>query len=459
MSSLPQWPSRTRRGACVSAMQWTRAGILAGAVMAAIAANARAQEMVTLAEAMARARSATPAARALASASAEADARVGEARAGYLPRIDLREMVQRGDQPVFVFSSLLSQRRFAAANFAVAQLNAPSPLTNIRTSLSVEQSIFDGGLTRLAVQGAELSRDIAAAERVGATQDLALAAAQAFVRVLQLEAADRANGAALAAAHSDLERARARRDAGMVTDADVLAVDVHLADVRQRQIATAGDLAVGRMQLADSLGLPLEAPLTLVRPVALPPVPDENALLRDALVARADRQQAELRVSLAENARRAAQARFVPAAAVQAEWEFNGSSWNAQRSSWVFGAQVQVNLFAGFGDAARLAGARHAESRAAAEREQVDRRIEMDVRAAVARLAAARAREEAGRAALSQSRESQRIVRDRYESGLATVTDVLRAAEAALDAESRASAAEMDVILEAVALERARGRL
>jgi len=36
---------------------------------------------------------------------------------------------------------------------------------------------------------------------------------------------------------------------------------------------------------------------------------------------------------------------------------------------------------------------------------------------------------------------------------------VLRAAEAALDAESRASAAEMDVILEAVALERARGRL
>jgi outer membrane protein TolC len=39
------------------------------------------------------------------------------------------------------------------------------------------------------------------------------------------------------------------------------------------------------------------------------------------------------------------------------------------------------------------------------------------------------------------------------------MTDVLRAAEATLDAESRAIAAGMDVILQAVALDRALGRL
>ena len=76
-----------------------------------------------------------------------------------------------------------------------------------------------------------------------------------------------------------------------------------------------------------------------------------------------------------------------------------------------------------------------------------------------ARLLAARAREEAGRAALTQARESQRIIRDRYESGLATVTDVLRAAQATLDAESRATSADTDVILGTVALDRALGRL
>ena len=55
--------------------------------------------------------------------------------------------------------------------------------------------------------------------------------------------------------------------------------------------------------------------------------------------------------------------------------------------------------------------------------------------------------------------ESQRIIRDRYDTGLATATDVLRAAEASLDAASRSTAAEMDVILRTVALDRALGRL
>jgi outer membrane protein TolC len=63
------------------------------------------------------------------------------------------------------------------------------------------------------------------------------------------------------------------------------------------------------------------------------------------------------------------------------------------------------------------------------------------------------------RTALIQARESQRIVRDRYDSGLATIGDVLRAAGAVLDAESRATSAQIDVIIEAVALDRAVGRL
>jgi outer membrane protein TolC len=118
-----------------------------------------------------------------------------------------------------------------------------------------------------------------------------------------------------------------------------------------------------------------------------------------------------------------------------------------------------MNLFRGFADRARMTETSHAQVRAAAEHERVVRRIEVDVRAALAQLTAARARDEAGRAALTQARESQRIIRDRYESGLATVTDVLRAAGATLDAESRATAAEMDVILHTVALDRALGRL
>ena len=283
--------------------------------------------------------------------------------------------------------------------------------------------------------------------------------AQAFVHVLQLEATARATDAAVAASESDRQRARARREVGLVTDADVLAVEVHLADMRQRQIAAAGDLAVARIRLAEAVGLPLNAAVMPVRPASRPTSTDGDALVREALNAHPQRRQADLQQQLADNARRTARAGLLPSIGVQAGWEFNGATLGTQRSSWVVGAEVRLNLFRGFGDTARMAEASHAQVRAAAERERVERRIAVEVRAALAQLAAARAREDAGRAAVAQARESQRIIRDRYEGGLATVTDVLRAAEAALDAESRATAAEMDVIVQTVALDRALGRL
>jgi outer membrane protein TolC len=212
-------------------------------------ALASAQTTLTLDDAMRRAQSATPEARALAAGSLEAAERVRQARAGYLPRIDVVESIQRGDHPVFVFSSLLAQRRFAAGNFAVGALNRPGALTNIRTGVTVDQTVFDGGQSRLGVRRAELGAERAEVVREAASQDLALGAAERFVRVLQLEAFDRAHGAAIDAASSDLARVRDRRDAGLVTSADVLALEVHLAQVRQRQITTSGELEVARIEL------------------------------------------------------------------------------------------------------------------------------------------------------------------------------------------------------------------
>jgi outer membrane protein len=421
--------------------------------------TAFAQTPLTLDDAIRRGQAETADTRALASSIEEATARIQRAQSGYWPRIDLTETVQRGNQPVYVFSSLLSQRRFTAANFAISALNHPDPVTNTRTLVSLEQPVYNAGLTRLGVQAATLERDMATASRDTTRQDLGFRAAQAFVRVLQLEATVRAADAAVAAAESDRQRAHARREAGVVTEADVLAVDVQLADMRQRHIAAAGNLDVGRLQLADAVGLPLTASITPVRPAPRQLPGDGDALVREALARHPQLLQATIQLRLAENGRRTARAGLLPTVGVQGGWEFNGATLGAQQSAWVFGAEVRLNVFRGFADSARTTEAHHAHARALAERERVERRVELGVREALTQLAAARAREEAGRAALRQARESQRIIRDRYEGGLSTVTDVLRAAEAALDAESRATNAEMDVILQTVALDRALGRL
>ena len=431
---------------------------LAGALLVlGVPVTLSGQTMVTLDEAMARARADTPAARAMAAGVSEAIARVTQARARLLPRVDVTESVQRGNEPVFVFSTLLSQRRFTPANFDVQNLNNPAAETNVRTAVAMTQPLYDAAAA-LGVRAAELERDLATVDERTGAQDLALAAARSFVQVLRLEAADRASAAAVAAAESDLGRARQRRDVGLVTDADVLALEVHLADMRQRQIATGGDLVVARLELTEALGLPLDQPIVLVKPSAVVPA-DMASLTRQALDTRPERQQADIQVHLAENDRRLAQAAFLPRVGIDTAWEFNGSRWSTQRSGWIVGARVELNVFNGLPDRARVSAARQAETRSAAERERIERRIEVDVRGAMARVTAARAREAAGRASLAQARESQRIVRDRYDAGLATITDVLRAAESVLNAEARTTAAEMDTILETVALDRAAGRL
>src|SRR6266542_144435 len=102
-------------------LHWMKNTIVSIIVLAALgaAAPASAQTELTLAEAVARARSQNLDVRSAAAAEREAGQRVTEARAGYLPKVDVSESWQRSNQPVFVFSSLLAQRRFTVADFAV----------------------------------------------------------------------------------------------------------------------------------------------------------------------------------------------------------------------------------------------------------------------------------------------------------------------------------------------------
>jgi len=131
--------------------------IVAGLLAALVTVSpAHAQVPLTLQEAIARATAGNLDARIAALAEKEAAHRVDQARAGYLPRVDASETWHRGNQPVFVFGSLLNQRRFTEADFALDALNHPDALDNFRVAVGAEQSIYDGGATRARVRAAEL---------------------------------------------------------------------------------------------------------------------------------------------------------------------------------------------------------------------------------------------------------------------------------------------------------------
>jgi outer membrane protein len=180
-----------------------------------MALPASAQSPLSLSEAIARAKAHNPDAGTAAAAEREAAERVTQVRGGYFPKVDVTESWQRGNNPVFVFSSRLAQRQFTAADFALDALNHPDATDNFRTAVSGEQSLFDRTVSA-NVRAVAIGRDMAATGKRLVDHDLT-AVTDAFGRVLIAAATVRSAAAAVEAARADRELAGNRRDAGRVT--------------------------------------------------------------------------------------------------------------------------------------------------------------------------------------------------------------------------------------------------
>jgi outer membrane protein TolC len=423
-----------------------------------VAQPASAQSPLSLSEAIARAKARNPDAGSAATAEREAAERVTEVRGAYFPRVDITESWQRGTNPVFVFSSRLAQRHFAEADFALDALNHPDATDNFRTAVSIEQSLFDR-TTTANVQAASIGRDMAATGKRLVEQDLTAAVTDAFGRVLIAAATFRSTAVAVETARADRELAGNRRDAGRVTDADVLQLDVYVALTLERQVQATSDERIARARLNQLMGEPLSTTFSLdpTPPAVAIDITHPADLEEAAVEHRPEVALAVQQEQLAAAAVAVAKSAFLPQVVAQGAWELNGGAWNSRSSSWLAGAAVRFNVFQGFAGKARLAGARAHAARRALERSKAEIMARLDVQIAIARLEAARASEVVGRAAADRARESQRIIRDRYESGLADAAMLLRAADAVQQADAQHITARVNVLTATAALQRAIG--
>ena len=421
-----------------------------------LVASPTAAETLSIQRAIELALAANPDLAAVHVAEAEARAQQEAVSRAWLPHVNLDEGWQRGNQPVFAFGSLLAQRRFTEADFAVQSLNNPTPLSNYRGAVVLRESIFDAGDARARAATATATTALASAAYRQTTLDTAAAVAQAYGNAIVADADARAAAAAIEAATHDIARAEARRDAGMATSADVLSLKVHLAEMQAREIAARGDGRIARATLNRLIGASLDADWEIVQP-AIPTANTADAL--DARVTnRPDVVQAALRVDVADGLARAARAARFPRVDFEGGYEWNGDRWAERAPSWLVGIRAQLSFSASGAEAARSRAAAYAVERARLERAGTELDARLDIRTAVARVETAHARQEVAMGAVRQARESQRIIRDRYNVGLAGVSEVLRAADATLTAESLQVNADVEAMVASVMLDRAVGR-
>jgi outer membrane protein TolC len=123
------------------------------------------------------------------------------------------------------------------------------------------------------------------------------------------------------------------------------------------------------------------------------------------------------------------------------------------------GASLNFNIFDGGANRARLAAAHYRQTQAQAQLEQMTAAVKLQVREAYLNLTTARQRVDVSRQAQSQAEESLRILQNRYEEGLATITDLLQVETAHTSAQKNYLNALFDYRLSYAALELATGEL
>ncbi len=421
-----------------------------------------ATEPLSLAQAVRSALEQNPAFQISADETQAARARLKQVQASWYPRLDFHQDFTRGNNPVYVFGSKLTQRQFTASDFFLYKLNTPTPLDNFQTRLDGQWRLFDSGQTLYHQRSARHLVTVADFETEQARQDLILEVVRSYYGVLVRKESARAAEEAVKTAEASAQRMETMHQAGLLVDSDLLSAKVFVSQMKDRRIRAQNDLAVGQMQLAREMGMPLDA---AAEPAATLSEPGQQVRtieewIHTALEQRPALRAAELQETAMSEERKATKAEFGPSIGLFGSTERDAMALGGPSgTNWTAGARLDFNLFAGGAQKARVAEAAATESKAKHTVEWFRSGVQLEVRKAFLDGNAAAERAASAHDAAEQARESLRIVQNRYEAGLTTVTELLRSETAELDATTGYLAALQDWQVARAQLERAAGQL
>lgn len=390
-----------------------------------------------------------------------AAATVDEARAAAMPKLELGADLARTTDPVRVFGGLLGQESFSAANFELASLNQPDPLTHAVTRLELQVPVYTAGRVGAARAAAGSLLMAASADRERGRQLLKQRVIEVYTGVVLAEAGVATLEKSVAAAEENRRLAADLFASGLAVEADVLQARLRLAELEEALVGARADLNVSRAALEILVGAPpageawsLDPTLGEAETVAAPQTAETDFSRRPDLAAAAAREQAAARqVDL----RRAERRPLVGAGAVvesAADTPFGHDG-----DHWSVGLSARFTLFDGGALKARLARA-EAEAEAAKEaRRALENGAALELRQARELRQAAARRLATSRAAAGFAERSLAIVRDRYREGLVSWVELLGSEAALTAAQSRELEARRSLVLAGARLALAAGAL
>ncbi|MEZ5284435.1 MAG: efflux RND transporter permease subunit [Vicinamibacterales bacterium] len=351
----------------------------------------------------------------------ESQARVSEARAGYLPQVN------------FSYLYTPSQRfpliRIPAGVFGPEETTFQAGFTrqNILT-LDISQPLYTGGRLTNGHAAQERGLDASRLALDRARQDLQYQVVETFYRALLTQQGVGVADEQIHLAETQLKLARARYDAGTVARLDVLQAEVQLANARARRIQMRADVDASLQAVRTVLSLPQAQRLSLVGTLDDGREIPGRETLDQALPGRPDLRAFNARRDQAEYAARIANGEWKPSLAFRGNVQYQEDAFSnvlaSDNQSYTFGLAIQMPLMASPGASARRSAAeaqkRQAEHGLNASTDQA--RLELET--AWTSLQAAAEVVSTQEKALELARESVQIAQVSYENGVITSAEL-----------------------------------
>ena len=334
--------------------------------------------------------------------------------------------------------------------------------TNLFT-VTADQPLL--GLLRLSADysGQEKSAEAGAAQLQSAELSLRQAVETMYLRVFEARALE---GTALASErelNDRLEVARAQLATGVLTEADVLRVQVAAANARQQAIQAHSQELVSRAGLLALMGLPADdAGVTFVEPKSLlesgQKRPEAAAAQDQALSGRPEIVQTRLSLQAGEHQRRARLYALLPEIDLEAAYLRSYGQIVLPTNSAFIGLNAKWAIWE-WGASYAAYRASQAQARAAAfDLENQKQQIRAEVTSGMAQLDAATSAISVAEQAITSAQEAYRVTDAQLQAGTATTTDLLEAQSALTQARLNYLRAQYELAISRVNLRRALGR-
>ncbi|MGE0086331.1 MAG: TolC family protein [Desulfococcaceae bacterium] len=390
-----------------------------------------------------------------------AEEKIAQADAGLMPQAYLSQRYSHTDNPMWALGTRLNQERITAADFDPGRLNNPDAIDNFATSVSVSWPVYDSGRTWYGRQQARLNHEAVNFMTNRVRQQVIGRTIMSYVGVLLSDENLKVMEQTLETARTHFSMVESRFKGGFVVKSDLLRAQVHIADLEQQRLQAQSQTDISRCMLNVAMGVDGNMRYELNSPLEKGKGPDESldVWIAKALSTRPDLIHLKLQENIADKEVNKARSAHYPSVSLEGNYELNSEKGDDFGDNYNIGALVSLNLYSGGRISAGIREARASQEEVNAMIRATEQQVCGETRQAFFNAQSAWERIKVAQAATGQAEESLRIVQNRYNSGLFTITDLLDSETALHQARTNHLRAVHDYRVAAVQLALAAGTL